>query len=197
MIRLHNDTVTKEEIRDWFVDKYPDSKLIVAREEEACRPHFHILLDTSTDLGKNNQNLRKLLQKHYGTGNEHYSLTSIKVGTEKRVATYCIKENNFVSVGYGVKELQVFKRMSTKKFEHAKFRDALSKIEEEFVGGLERGRSLRDYCSEYVKLKADYGQVINMNYMVQRVLMLYVKKHGSSDVGGILYDEVVKKISRM
>lgn len=179
---------TKETILQKVIDKYP-GRIIVAEENADTNKHYHVLLETEIDLGTKNQNLRKFLKKEFEIkGNEDYSISlEIKSGTEKRVAAYTIKDGCFVQQGYTEKDIEIFRKLSTKKYKAKEFKDALIKIEEKYISN--KNCDMRSFIEDYVRLKADYNQVMNVNNMLNYINLIYTRKNGVSYMSLVLEEK--------
>lgn len=171
---------------DLFKQQYGDRGRIIVAEEEAESHHYHIMLTLldEGELGKNNQNLRNFIKKHYGSGNAAYSTTQIRTGTERRVAAYCIKEGHYLAHLYTESELTKLKKISSKKYEGKKFQDEFNKIVEDFI--MTHNQEIDDFIYNYVKLRRDYNQVMNLNQMMNVINLVYTKKYGPSYIKDVL-----------
>lgn len=186
------DTITKEFILDEFKKKYPDSKLIVS-QEDATRPHFHLLLVTKIPLGRGNQNLRNFIKTTFSIpeGNSGQCLQEVKKGTQKKVASYTVKEGLYSYYGFTDKEMKVFERCSYKKFEGKKFTDELEKIQEKYYA--DENAHINDFIQDYVILKTSYNQTINVNSMINYINLIYTKKNGPEKLTKMISQKFFKQ----
>lgn len=179
MLRL-NIEKTKEEILDDFssVEKY---KKIIVSQEESTRKHFHILVLSNESDSKNaRQNLRNFIKRLYGVeGNESYSIPdNIRKGTHSTMAAYVVKDQNYVSKGFTENELEVFRKLSYKKYNSKEFVDELNIINASFM--LDKDKDEKWWLEKYVKLKVSYNQVLNVNTVLNQLQLICAKKYGVS-----------------
>lgn len=138
---------------------------IVAYEEDAKRPHFQGYMLLSEADNKNDKIRKYLKQKFNLEGNKDYSLSTVK--DMKQYKKYLIKEGNWLSVGMDITELLKYQTISYPK--KKKFQEELDEIEIKYIQG---DMDDLQYTFEFMKLKGKYRQVINTNYIKQRLLML-------------------------
>lgn len=182
--------VNKDEVMGQFLTKYPDAKIIVAEEMSRNQTkHFHVMLETSAEMGTRNQNLRKFVNQLYGDGNEHYSISpNVLEGTEKRVAAYTIKDGNYVQRGYTDEELKIFHRLSTKKWGDGKFKEDYNQIVEKYL--TDDTQPTSEFIKSFLDLKVKYNQNINMNNIMNQLMLIYARKRGTERIAYTLYDRL-------
>lgn len=152
---------------------------IVALEVDAERPHLqgYFLLSNKDN---NLQIFRKWLKKTFGLeGNKDYSLSKVKNSEDYK--KYIVKETNWMSSGFDVEELKKFQLVSYPKKKN--FQKELDLLEIEYL--LDNMDDI-GYIFNFIKLKANYKQVVNTNYVKQRLIMMRSKKSLTADDGWLM-----------
>lgn len=182
---------TKEEIQTILSKKY---SAFVISEEEANNKHFHILIYHNDSNGKNaRQNLRNFLKKEYPElmGNGSYSITETKVGTEKTLTKYVIKDGNFIYQGIEPSVIETLKKQSYKKFKGDEFKRGLQDLRDRYIA--DRSMSLVTHISQILKYKCvDYNQDCNMNLIKNFAITSYMKKEGTNDIAVEIYNQIFR-----
>lgn len=175
----HNAQYTKE----FILEKLWDYECVIVSYEVANNAHYHVLVLTSEENKKNRrQNFQNKLKKLFPElcGNKDYAITDTKTDTHEKLASYVIKEGDYVSKGFTEEELDAFKKMSYKKLDKKKFVDEFEEIKNEYLTDI---LSEVQFLEKYCVLKANYNQVINPTYVCQVLNTLNVRKHGPENMG--------------
>lgn len=159
---------------------------IVSYETDAERPHYQGYLcikNPDKDLNKS----RKWFKKTFGNpkGNEDYSWVRVKNPNDYK--KYLLKEGQWLSNGRDTAALMKYQLISYPK--KKKFQEELDSLEIEY---LDSNMSDEQYIFNFMKLKGKYRQVINTNYIKQRLLMLISRKDDGrlKDISITLANEV-------
>lgn len=164
-------------------------KIIVAKElSKSDKLHYHVLIMTNDDNQKNaQQNIKNHIKKLYDiNGNKDFANTevNIKKGTIKRLATYCVKDGEFLQEGFKEEQIQLFRKLSYKKFNGKEIVEEFEKLKEEYLTK-EFNHPHDDVKFLYQRLfeiKRSYNQQYTITTIKPKVNLLYGIKHGDSEL---------------
>lgn len=183
--RIHNDTHTLEQIHDTLKSYDHHSGHIVCREIDANRVHYqgyYLLKEKDYHLKR----FRKWLVKTFSLrGNGSYSLKDVQ--NPDNYKKYLMKEGQFMSIGFDTQVLLDYQLLSYPKTK--KFQTELDDLE---IRYLKDEIQEQQYIYEFLKLKSKYKQVINTNYVKQRVIMLMGRKDDEQllKISKTIYEEI-------
>lgn len=179
----------------WSLDKvtkilrtYPHhAGHIVAYERDATREHYQgYFLLSEKPRTKDLKDLREWIRKEFNPYKEQ-GVSCVTCRNERHYKKYLLKEGHWISCGVDATELERFQLISYPK--KKQFMDEVDDLE---IRYLEKNLSDEQYIFEFMKLKGKYRQVINLNYVKQRLLML-IARSDDNRLGSIarhLADEV-------
>lgn len=185
--RLNLDpTDTHASVLEFLSQKYTH---IIVSQENATRPHFHVLLTYTESNSKNaNQNFKNYIKTKWDlSGNSDYAVTQTQKGTTHRLAAYTIKDGNFSSIGFSELEMSNFKKLSYKKYTKQDFQNELNAINDKFL--LDPKMEIRDYISSYCILKTAYNQNLNVNTICNYINLINARKYGTSEISLAVFNK--------
>lgn len=168
--------MTLETLQEKF-DGAPFMCFYLMALEEATNKHAQGYISV-TSVDKKLENIRRWLKKEFNiptvtdsNGKVLYAYAISKVKNLDDYKKYVIKDGQFVSRGIDVEELRKLTLISYPK--KKQFQKELDELE---IRYLDSNMENSQYLFEFMKLKANYRQVINTNYAKQRLIMLIARK---------------------
>lgn len=178
-VRFHfQGKLTLQELEKSF-EQSPFVFYVMAIETDANRPHVQGYLAVEPNGGHEPDDIRNWLKKVFqidysirkDTGNKVSAISIVKVRDMESYKKYILKEGNFISKGVDVEELKKLQTITFPK--KKKFQQELDLLEIEFLNS---NMEHSHYLFEFMKLKGEHRQIINVNYAKQRLLMLIAKR---------------------
>lgn len=175
--RLTLDNLKLIDIYEFLIE-YPKIHKIIISEEESKnnKIHYHILMMTTDSNQKNaKQNIKNYLIKKYTLeGNEDHAFSEFKKGTEKRLASYVVKDGKFLYKGFSNDEIQIFAKLSYKKYDPKAFMLEREELIENYLKNteLDEADEHRKLCRDYAALKTKYRQRHTMSTMESELRLI-------------------------
>lgn len=163
-------------------------KFILAKElSEKEVTHYHVLMLTTDDNQKNaQQNFKNYMTRIYPIeGNKNFAFTKTEKGTKTRIASYCVKDGEFKSKGFTEDELNLFKKLSYKKFDGKKILERFEDLKEEYLKtdfsntSNSMIKELEFLYQKMADIKKDYNQQYTSQTLRPKVNLYYTIKHGN------------------
>jgi len=165
---------TLNEIFNIMIETPRTIKIIVSEEEsKQQKKHFHILIITDDSNQKNaKQNIKNYINKALSiNGNAEYAITETRRGTEKRIATYVVKDGKFMFNGFSNDEIRMFVKLSYTKYDPKQFMLDREELIEEFLRD-ESNTDTEKLCINYANLKTKYRQRHTMSTMESDIRLI-------------------------
>lgn len=178
-----------------FIKTITDTYVFTHEISKRGREHYHCVLNTIFFEDDLREKIREYLKKHFGIpkrgdANKQYNLSEC-IDIELSI-TYILKDGGAMYCGTNIEpdKLLDFKKKSYKKYDSTEFTEKLNEIKVMVKDN--PNTTIEQIMERIVRLKSMYRQPINMNYIYQLSLALYL--HNRPDYS---LDYVVKFLSRL
>jgi len=164
------------ELRE-FIQTITDTFVFTKEMSKKDKEHYHCVINTELDDEELREKIRTFLKSKFkdppkrGDANKQYNLSECV--DEETSVVYILKDGGeFISNNFDVEGLNKLRSKSYVKPDTKEFTERLNEIKDKVRQG--EIRKLGDIMEAIVKLKALYRQPVNMNYIYQISLSLYL-----------------------